>query len=428
MMLPLYRTLSSKGDVIMSEFNINSVFRQISRNLLKTYFASRVPDMHVNWNAVGERNVDPLFRAFKNLPEDQRAQIAGEMNDIHEIANNKNSSPVIQSLVNLYGLTPPADFSDWTLPDKSLWLILNGSDQMKKNIFQFTEIETISDRFWLVLPLKQGIIGQITYDAERMNTLRDSVSAFVFRHKGHGKNCVIDFVERNDLGEEFFFFYYDKPKRIIPQWKDELFDWDVDHASAEIVFAYNYERNELRVLAKSFDREKRTILCKIWAEVMRDSSINIRSSSKDLYELDGLLDRDNLRLPLDLLDDFTMFEVGRITIDKDGTQKDKAMFDLKEGDVYKRLDAYFVQPDCPRNIAMVRNIKFRIKLNPKYRYNRVIVVGFSRCGTDLYSKNEAYRNLLIKAFTAIGVIRSGEKAISEWETKDLKEALKNDVA
>ena len=77
---------------------------------------------------------------------------------------------------------------------------------------------------------------------------------------------------------------------------------------------------------------------------------------------------------------------------------------------------------------MVRNIKFRIKLNPKYRYNRVIVVGFSRCGTDLYSKNEAYRNLLIKAFTAIGVIRSGEKAISEWETKDLKEALKNDVA
>ena len=113
----------------MSEFNINSVFRQISRNLLKTYFASRVPDMHVNWNAVGERNVDPLFRAFKNLPEDHRAQIAGEMNDIHEIANNKNSSPVIQSLVNLYGLTPPADFSDWTLPDKSLWLILNGSDR-----------------------------------------------------------------------------------------------------------------------------------------------------------------------------------------------------------------------------------------------------------------------------------------------------------
>ena len=411
----------------MSEFNINSVFRQIHRPLLKEYFGNRAPNMDINWNAVGERNVDALFNAFKTLPDDQRIRIAGEMNDVHEIANNKNSSPVIQSLINLSGLNTPPDFSDWPLPDKALWLLLNGDEKLNKSIFQFTEVESISDRLWLVLPLVQGAPDQIKYDAKRMTTLRESVSAFVFRHRGHGKNCIIDPVDRGDLGEEYFFIYYDKPKRIIPQWDGETFIWDVDHASAEIVFVYNYMRNELRVYAKSFDRTKRTILCKIWAEVMRDTTVNINSFTGDLYELDGMLNQDNIRLPADLVDEFSKLEVGYITVDTDGTRKKNVTYDHREGDIYTLLNGFFSQPEYPRNIAVIRNIKFRIKLSPKHRYNREIVVEFTRNGTDLYSKNEKFRDLLIRLFIAIGIIHDSNKNDNDFDNRP-KEELKNDVA
>ena len=108
----------------MAEFDIQKVFRQVDNELKKAYFQSRVPDMKIDWKTVGKNNINPLFEAFKNLPTEQREKVSQEMNDVFDISINKASGPVIHNLVNLFDLQTPADFEDWTLPNKSMWILI----------------------------------------------------------------------------------------------------------------------------------------------------------------------------------------------------------------------------------------------------------------------------------------------------------------
>ena len=69
-----------------------------------------------------------------------------------------------------------------------------------------------------------------------------------------------------------------------------------------MVFVYNRERNELRIRAKAFDREKRSTLCQIWARAMRDTSLDDSCFVKKLYDIDEFIYRAKARLPDELLD------------------------------------------------------------------------------------------------------------------------------
>lgn len=390
----------------MAEFDIQKVFRQVDNELKKAYFQSRVPDMKIDWKSVGPKNVNPLFEAFKNLPTEQREKVSQEMNDVFDISINKASGPVIHNLVKLFELQTPADFEDWTLPNKSMWILINGSDEVKKRIFRYTEVDSISERFWLKVSLQGECSGKITYTGEQMSALRETISAFVFRHTGHGKQCIIDHVERDDMGEECFFVYYDKPHRIIPQWNENGFSWDVDHASSEMVFVFDYVRNELRIRAKAFDRAKRTLLCQTWADIMRGASLDQSSFRSKLYDIDDFIYREKSHLPLELVNVFSTFEVSFIDVDLDGSGKERLTYNHKDGDVYDRLDTLYSNQALVRGLAEVRKIKFRVRLNPRFKFNRDMVIYFSGDHTDLYSKNEAVRQTLADAFETLGVIQS----------------------
>ena len=389
----------------MAEFDIQKVFRQVDNELKKAYFQSRVPDMKIDWKSVGPKNVNPLFEAFKNLPTEQREKVSQEMNDVFDISINKASGPVIHNLVKLFELQTPEGFDDWTLPNKSMWILINCSDDIKKRVFRHTEVDSISERFWLRVSLQGKSKGKITYAGEQMSALRETVSAFVFRHTGHGRKCIIDYVERDDIGEECFFVYYDKPNRIIPQWNQEEFAWDVDHSSSEMVFVFDYVHNELRIRAKAFDRTKRTLLCQLWADIMRHEILDQSSFRSKLYEIDEFVYREKSHLPLELVNVFSTFEVSFIDVDLDGTGKERLTYHHKDGDVYDRLDTLYSNPALTRKLAEVRKIKFRVRLNPRFKFNRDMVIYFSGDHTDLYSKNEAIRQTLAEAFETLGVIQ-----------------------
>ena len=60
-----------------------------------------------------------------------------------------------------------------------------------------------------------------------------------------------------------------------------------------------------------------------------------------------------------------------------------------------------------RGLAEVRKIKFRVRLNPRFKFNRDMVIYFSGDHTDLYSKNEAVRQTLADAFETQAILISG---------------------
>ena len=94
-----------------------------------------------------------------------------------------------------------------------------------------------------------------------------------------------------------------------------------------------------------------------------------------------------------------------IDVDLDGTGKERLTYNHKDGDVYDRLDTLYSNQALVRGLAEVRKIKFRVRLNPRFKFNRDMVIYFSGDHTDLYSKNEAIRQTLAEAFETLGVIQ-----------------------
>ena len=108
---------------------------------------------------------------------------------------------------------------------------------------------------------------------------------------------------------------------------------------------------------------------------------------------------------MELVNVFSTFEVSFIDVDLDGTGKERLTYHHKDGDVYDRLDTLYSNTALTRKLAEVRKIKFRVRLNPRFKFNRDMVIYFSGDHTDLYSKNEAVRQTLADAFETLGVIQ-----------------------
>jgi hypothetical protein len=256
--------------------------------------------------------------------------------------------------------------------------------------------------------LDNGGAGKLDYEDARKRRLETSVSKFIYDLEGRGKLCMLEYFDREDRDEECFFLYLNNHQKMTPQWHGQVCEWLRDPTSYEIVFVYNYARNELRIRAKGLLKEHRVTLCQIWADVMRDARLDDACLKKATYDIDAFKYRENSGLPDELMEDVSELDVSFIDVDLDGTGKERMTFKLSEGNVYDSLDRRINPEASPRGIMVVHQIKFHLRLTPKHKYNRAVTVAFSRSQTNLFSKNEAIRDLLQTIFTKWGVIAEDE--------------------
>lgn len=392
----------------MAEYNIKKVFRSVGKELLREYFNQKAPGAEIDWESVGTRNVETLFRAYKALPDDIQQTMQGELNELFDIASDRSNGTTLHTIIKQAGLTPPDDFSEWTLPDQTMWLMLHGSEEDKRRLSRFSDIDPIAERFWLPCKLDNGGAGKLDYEDGRKRRLETSVSKFIYDLEGRGKLCMLEYFDREDRDEECFFLYLNNHQKMTPQWHGQVCEWLRDPTSYEIVFVYNYARNELRIRAKGLLKEHRVTLCQIWADVMRDARLDDACLKKATYDIDAFKYRENSGLPDELMEDVSELDVSFIDVDLDGTGKERMTFKLSEGNVYDSLDRRINPEASPRGIMVVHQIKFHLQLTPKHKYNRAVTVAFSRSQTNLFSKNEAIRDLLQTIFTKWGVIAEDE--------------------
>ena len=302
----------------MAEYNIKKVFRSVGKELLREYFNQKAPGAEIDWESVGTRNVETLFRAYKALPDDVQQMMQGELNELFDIASDRNNGTTLHTIIKQAGLKPPDDFSDWTLPDQTMWLMLHGSEEDKRKLSRFSDIDSIAERFWFPCKLYNGGAGKLDYEDARKRRLETSVSKFIYDLEGRGKLCMLEYFEREDRGEECFFLYLNNHQKMTPQWHGQVCEWLRDPTSYEIVFVYNYARNELRIRAKGLLKEHRVTLCQIWADVMRDARLDDACLKKATYDIDAFKYRENSGLPDELMEDVSELDVSFIDVDLDG--------------------------------------------------------------------------------------------------------------
>ncbi len=384
----------------MADFNIMKVFRQLSSTMKQDYFDDRAPEL----GNVENKKVNELFADFKALPEAKRIRISGEMSDVYAAASCRSAGAVVRTLTTCFGILIPGDFYDRSITEQILWLLLYGGRELREQLFRLTELENISARLWFVRKMKD-IPQKHGYSSEQLENLKNAFGNFIFRHTGYGQKCQIEFLDRSDCGEECFFLYYERPRRITPQWLNGSLRWGIDRNCFEMVLVFNRSRNEIRIRTAIQDKMKKTALCAIWAEILHHSSLVETSAGGHNYNLDPFISKTVFMNDNPVLRNLlASIDIAAIELDMDGSGRQKIQYSSMDLDIYQALELLFSNPAVPKNIVSVRKLRFRLRLAPKTGFSREISVTFTPEHTDLYSKNEVIRKTLETIFQALGII------------------------
>ena len=257
----------------MCTYNTKRAFRAISHSLLKSILASKAPDMRIPWNRVTQRKIEPLYAEFLKLDDGLRAEIDSVLYEICSVADCPANATTLHVQIQQHGLVPPEDFAEWSIHDKATWVCLN-SDSAWTQTVRFSQADRISEKLWFLQKLVNGGAGQLKYEDGRFERLKLEITSYIYQEEGRGKYSYIEYFERIDQGKEYFFVYLSDYPRSSVQWRGgSYFERDLDKTAYEIVFVYDWKENILS-LRTTGDRSHKVRLCKIWANVMRDTVIS----------------------------------------------------------------------------------------------------------------------------------------------------------
>ena len=380
----------------MCTYNTKRAFRAINHSLLKSILANKAPQMRVPWNRVTQRKIEPLYAAFLELDDSLRAEIDSVLYEICSVAEYPVNATTMHVQIQQHGLVPPDDFAEWSIHDKAAWVCLN-SDSAWTQAVRFSQADRISEKLWFLQKLFNGGAGQLKYEDERFERLKLEISSYVYREEGRGKYSYIEYFERVDQGKEYFFVYLSDYPRSSVQWHGgSEFERELDKTAYEIVFVYDWKENilSLRTLG---DRTHKVRLCKIWANVMRDTVISDADKDKHMFDL-SVFRNGPSSLPVDPLSDVREAKIILIETDMDGQRGTRRVFQENDRDVFQQMRDELKPDAYATSLHRFTTVKIRMYLDPK-KYGRskiqTVTVRLDHC--DINSKNPNVQELIMSS-------------------------------
>ena len=380
----------------MCTYNTKRAFRAISHSLLKSILASKAPDMRIPWNRVTQRKIEPLYAEFLKLDDGLRAEIDSVLYEICSVADCPANATTLHVQIQQHGLVPPEDFAEWSIHDKAAWVCLN-SDSAWTQAVRFSQADRISEKLWFLQKLVNGGAGQLKYEDDRFERLKLEITSYIYQEEGRGKYSYIEYFERIDQGKEYFFVYLSDYPRSSVQWRGgSYFERDLDKTAYEIVFVYDWKENILS-LRTTGDRSHKVRLCKIWANVMRDTVISDAEEDEHMFNL-SVFRNGPANLPVDPLSDVREAKIILIETDMDGKRGTRRVFQENDRDVFQQMRAELKPDAYATSLERFTTVKIRMHLDPK-KYGRskvqTVTVRLDHC--DINSKNPNVQELIMSS-------------------------------
>ena len=143
------------------------------------------------------------------------------------------------------------------------------------------------------------------------------------------------------------------------------------------------------------DRSHKVRLCKIWANVMRDTVISDAEEDKHMFNL-SVFKNGPANLPVDPLSDVREAKIILIETDMDGKRGTRRVFQEDDRDVFQQMREELKPEAYATSLERFTTVKIRMYLDPK-KYGRskvqTVTVRLDHC--DINSKNPNVQNLIM---------------------------------
>lgn len=320
-----------------SPYSHKHFFRKIPSDQLANYFVSKEIDLGIDFSTFSNKQIDSLFAAFTDLPEDQQTAIEAEFQDIHAMACDGG----IQALIDEAAFHQVGDFVESIstidgLHAKVMWTFIE-----KRHLWQgatlFLHADNVSTSYWK----KRNDLPHLPPDVEdiAIQDLADAISAYFHKAEGRGRDCKAEVYRRHN--KEYFFAYPEDFGLSTVEWVGKSLKNRARHPAFEIIFVYCESEGSLDIFAPK-NTKAVPELQKIFAKtILHVDTLPDGTIDKRVYDLNPLADSefqfqvepesgieriDVIQLRLTL----KYSQKQRITLEADTKHDPSAVYDLLE--------------------------------------------------------------------------------------------------
>jgi hypothetical protein len=254
--------------------------------LLREFFAKLKHDhFGIDYERLGEREVEPLVAAITDLPRLDQDLIEGSLRSIFELACDSGIQSLVESAEKCgdvdFALSMPQDAGPY---EKVMWTWLHRKEVFEK-AYQIHQVTSLS--WWRKrndLPQKEPNLLSAT-----TMRLEEELARFLTHHQGRGQICTVEVLNQGN-GLYYFFAYPDDfVQNIMAHDEDGKLTPRTFRRTFVVVFAYNAREGSLELFAKVPPKLKPR-LEEIFTRTVLGEELGLWESGP-VYELNILKDR-----------------------------------------------------------------------------------------------------------------------------------------
>jgi hypothetical protein len=324
--------------------------------LLRQFFAQLGLTLwSLNWDRLGERQVEPILTALRWLPESQQELAEASLRNVFELACETG----LEALRDVAGDRGAdglfARGPDYGTPyQRAMWMWLNQPDLFDQALLVH-QVEHLA--FWR----KRNDLPQVEprTDAETLEWLARELSELLTREQGRGRQCTVEHLRRSD-GTDYYFAYADDfPHALMVHDADGTLTSRTVRRTFEIIFAYDRDAGTLELFAKVPTRLK-SKLEEIFGWIVLDESLGPRVP-RPVYDLNRLKDMQH-GFETDAADRLHV-ELCRVRLDVKGTTDQIVLLrrDQSQDTVYDMFDDYLNRRKLPPSRIDISAATFRFR-------------------------------------------------------------------
>lgn len=313
-------------------------FRKAPNYLLREYFTRRGLLTDIDWDVLGEYDIEPIFEAFLEIETDLQDQISQDFQELYERTDDRGFVQAILDEAKYHGIDP--DLSDRfdemkSHLERAFWIFLNRKEEYWDGACVFWRVDKLSHGRWQKRRKLPAMPGSV--DESVAEDLKQALIKHYSKQEARGRNCQVEVYRRGD--EEIFYAYPEDYRQNISRFIGDRLEQQTIQPAFEIIFRHNDKKRTLDTFIQG-DNATASNLQVIFAASVLKEEIEAEAEEDNLvYDLQPLLNRsfefkwsNDLGISLVTIKAMRIRIQGepwrRVTIEADPTHDEDAIYDL----------------------------------------------------------------------------------------------------
>jgi len=292
---------------MVRQFSPRTFFRQTPNHILQQYFESKDIPTEIDWDILGETEIEPLFELLDQLEDHPRQSVEGDFVAINEMSSKQGVVAMLEE-AQLWGQDWAQAFGEMKNNyERAFWTFLNERRRFD-GAGSLHQLDRIGS--W-----KRRMVGLMLEPktAEEDIKLFESALRSFYAKQGRGRFCKVDYYERANPERHCFFAYPEDFANAELGYDDEgHFQHRIHRAAFENIFVYRPDDGVLEVHAKGGKKVVEPLM-----EIFCTTILGLKAMPEDgrmPFDLTSLKDR-NFNFAIEPTDGITSIDLLELKLD-----------------------------------------------------------------------------------------------------------------